>query len=371
MSHSATLPAAAAPSSAPSSVPAHAATGQLDLVQALRGFAAFGVLTHHIAVSIDRWFGAGFTPPGFGLGWVGVDLFFVLSGFIMVWTTQTAGHGLQPAAAFWARRVLRVYPPYWAALALAIAVTTALPAIVGQANAGFWASFFLWPSEHPPILQPGWTLIYELWFYLGFGLLMLTPRRHLAALLSGWAVGVMIAAAHFGQDTHPVLHVIANPLTLNFLMGAGVALAVARWPGSPPVPVLLGLIAFGALLLVAGAYYVTETGWNEWTRMLACGPASALLLAGAALLDRQGRLAPPKALVTLGDWSYALYLTHQPIVYAATLLSVQAFGVGWLGVLVAVAAGLTVPFLATALLHRAVEKPAQDAGRRLAKAISA
>lgn len=342
---------------------------QLDLVQTLRGLAAFGVLTHHIAVSIDRWHGEGFTPPGLGLGWVGVDLFFVLSGFIMVWTTQTAGHGFKPAAAFWTRRVLRVYPPYWAAWAMAAALTAVLPGIVTVVSTGFWQSLFLWPAEHPPFLQPGWTLVYELWFYLGFGVLMLAPRRFLPALLAGWAFGVIATALGVGLDTGPVLHVIANPLTLNFLMGAGVALGLTRWRGAPPAWILFGLIGFGALWLLAGAFYVTETGWNEWTRMLACGPASALLLAGAALLDRQGRLTPPRPLVTLGDWSYALYLTHQPIVYAVTLLSAQTFGVGWTGVGVAVLGGLTLPFLATAILHHTVEKPAQEAGRRLARAI--
>jgi peptidoglycan/LPS O-acetylase OafA/YrhL len=104
--------------------------------------------------------------------------------------------------------------------------------------------------------------------------------------------------------------------------------------------------------------------------MLACGPASAILLAGAAMLDRQGRLAPPKALITLGDWSYALYLAHQPIVYAVTFLSATALGVGWVSLSVAVLGGLTLPFVAAGLLHHVIEKPAQQAGRRLARAIA-
>lgn len=350
--------------------PAFAGRSQLDLVQVLRGVAAFAVLTHHLAVAVDRWFGDAYTPPGFGLGWVGVDLFFVLSGFIMVWTTQTTGHGLRPAAAFWTRRIWRVYPAYWAASALALALAAALPAIAPQQSASFWASLLLWPASQQPFLQPGWTLIYELWFYLGFGFLMLAPRRFLGALLLGWALGVVVAAMRLGQDVHPALHVLANPLTLNFLMGAGVALALLRWRGSPPALALFGLIGLGALWLLAGALYVTETGWNEWTRMAACGPASALLLAGAALVDRLGRESPPQALVTLGDWSYALYLTHQPIVYAATMLSAKTFGAGWAGAALAAFAGIALSLFASALLHFALEKPAQTLGRRLSQAIA-
>jgi len=343
---------------------------QLDLVQALRGVAAFAVLTHHIAVAVDCWFGETFTPPGFGLGWVGVDLFFVLSGFIMVWTTQTTGQGLRPAAAFWTRRIWRIYPSYWAASGLALALAAALPAIAPTDSAGFWASLLLWPAAQQPFLQPGWTLIYELWFYLAFGFLLLAPRRFLGALLLGWALGVLIAAWRLGQDIHPALHVVANPLTLNFLMGAGVALALERWSRSPPALGLYGLIGFGGLWLLAGALFVTETGWNEWTRMLACGPASALVLAGAALMDRQCRWSPPQALLTLGDWSYALYLTHQPIVYAATMLSAQALGVGWAGAAVAAFAGIALSVVAAATLHLALEKPAQTFGRRLSEAIA-
>lgn len=365
MTHSATLH-----SSMAAKAPVAAMSQQLDLVQALRGLAAFAVLTHHIAVSIDQWFGTGFTPPGLGLGWVGVDLFFVLSGFIMVWTTQSSGHGVRSAAAFWTRRLLRVYPPYWAAALMALGLTALIPEIVSKDSAGLLESFFLWPAEHPPFLQPGWTLIYELWFYLGFGLLMLAPRRWLGPLLAGWATAVLIVGDAFSHEANPVWHIMANPLTLNFLMGAGVALALLRWRGNLPRTALLGIVAAAALLLLGGALYVTETGWSEWTRMLACGPASAILLAGAAMLDRQGRLAPPKALITLGDWSYALYLAHQPIVYAVTFLSATALGVGWVSLSVAVLGGLTLPFVAAGLLHHVIEKPAQQAGRRLARAIA-
>jgi peptidoglycan/LPS O-acetylase OafA/YrhL len=167
---------------------------QLNLVQALRGAAAVGVLKHHIATSIDLYFGPGWTPPGTGLGWVGVDLFFVLSGFIMVWTTRSAGHGLRPAAAFWTRRVLRVYPPYWAATLLAVLLVAAVPAAFDHEPAGWWASILLWPAANQPFLQPGWPLIYELWFYLGFGFLMLAPPKFLGALLFGWALAVVISA---------------------------------------------------------------------------------------------------------------------------------------------------------------------------------
>ena len=353
-----------------SQAPSFVGPPQLDLVQALRGLAAFAVLTHHIAVAVDRWLGETFTPPGFGLGWVGVDLFFVLSGFIMVWTTQTAGQGLRATAAFWTRRIWRIYPSYWAASGLAFALAVALPAIAPLESAGFWASLLLWPAAQQPFLQPGWTLIYELWFYFAFGFLLLAPRRLLGALLLGWALGVLIAAGRLGQEIHPALHVVANPLTLNFLMGAGVALALGRWQGSPPALALYGLIGFGALCLLVGALFVTETGWNEWTRMLACGPASALVLAGAALMDRQGRWSPPQALLTLGDWSYALYLTHQPIVYAATMLSAQALGASGAAAALATFSGIALSVIAAATLHLALEKPAQTFGRQLSQAIA-
>jgi peptidoglycan/LPS O-acetylase OafA/YrhL len=343
---------------------------RLDLVQALRGLAAFGVLTHHIAFGIDTFFGDGFTPPGAGLGWAGVDLFFVLSGFIMVWTTRRSGHGLRPAAAFWSRRVLRVYPPYWAALALAFVLTLLVPPSADHmGEAGWLKSIALWPASAQPFLGPGWTLIYELWFYLGFGFLMLAPRRFLPFLLAGWAFAVVVAALRFGVETGPVLHVVINPLTLNFLMGAGVALALGFYTRSIAAPAIIAMAAVGGVALFAGVFYVTATGWNDWTRMLACGPACAVLLTSAALADRAGLFRPHPALITLGDWSYALYLTHRPLVFAVAIVAAQTFGVGWTGVIVTAVIGLILPFPFTWALHRLVELPAQDWGRALARLI--
>jgi peptidoglycan/LPS O-acetylase OafA/YrhL len=347
-----------------------AASRQLDLVQALRGLAAFGVVTHHVAVGIDTYFGDSYTPPGFGLGWVGVDLFFVLSGFIMVWTTQTSGQGLRTAASFWMRRAVRVYPPYWAATLMALALTAALPSLIAHmGKASLVSSFLLWPEQGAPYLNPGWTLIYELWFYLGFGFLLLAPRRLLPMLLAAWALAVIAGALTFGMHTAPILHLVINPLTLNFLMGAAVALIVMGTPKMPRRPVVLAVAATGALGMLIGAYFITETGWNEWTRMIGCGPAAAVLLAGTAFADRQGFFKPPKALVTLGDWSYALYLVHQPLVFFASILCLKAFGVGLTGVLAATVTGLILPFPAAWLLHTLVEKPAQSLGRKAAKQI--
>ncbi len=345
---------------------AHAS--RLDLVQTLRGLAAFAVLTHHIAVAVDDYFGRDFTPLGVGLGWVGVDVFFVLSGFIMVWTTRDAGHGLRPAASFWTRRALRVYPPYWAATALAFGVTLLVPAIGSGHGGGDWLhSLTLLPAAAPPFLNPGWTLIYELWFYLGFGFLMLAPRRFLPALLAGWAFAVIVGALRFGAQAGPILHVAINPLTLNFLMGAGVALGLGAWRGALSPRLILAIALCGCLGLLAGAFIVSAVGWNDWTRMAACGPASAVLLTGAALADRAGLMRPPQALVTLGDWSYALYLTHQPLIFAIAAVSVQAFGVGWTGVAVTYLVGAILPFPFAWALHKLVELPAQTWGRSAAR----
>jgi peptidoglycan/LPS O-acetylase OafA/YrhL len=103
--------------------------------------------------------------------------------------------------------------------------------------------------------------------------------------------------------------------------------------------------------------------------MAACGPACAILLSAAALADRAGLFRPPQALITLGDWSYALYLTHQPLCFAAVAVSAQLLGIGWAGVLVGVVIGIILPFPVTWALHRFVELPAQDWGRAMARAI--
>lgn len=259
----------------------------LTSIQYLRGLAALAVVAMH----------TGWTYSGIGAA--GVDVFFVISGFIMVHVSRRE---VTPTV-FLRARVLRVVPLYW------------LLTLVGVALAGLddipriLASLAFWPhagfdGRDYPVLIPGWTLNYEVFFYLAFAVtLLLQARLRLPVLSLGLAglvaLGIAIHPAQAAAATY------TGPLLLEFLGGAWLCQAWQRgWV--PRGRWGLALSALGALVLLAQAGIGPFEGW----RCLTWGLPSLLIVAGALGAEAGGRLPRILGLRQMGDASYALYLTH-------------------------------------------------------------
>jgi len=161
-------------------------------------------------------------------GWMGVDMFFIISGFIMVWVTAAVAGGTRAAGQFLAHRAIRKYPLWFACAALVgmfFYLVDGVPASIyavskEEAWPFFIRSFFLIPQEMKPVIDVGWTLIHELFFYLIFALILaLGLRSKLAIGIAVWGV-VTAAGLHLGLGKHsPVLDVIFNPLSFLFMGG--------------------------------------------------------------------------------------------------------------------------------------------------------
>jgi exopolysaccharide production protein ExoZ len=304
-------------------------------IQALRFVAAAWVVFHH-ALGAAHEYSQRLGLPDTALnrfynlpilGNAGVDLFFVISGFVMVYTTwRTFG---QPGAArdFLARRLIRIFPPYWICTTIVAAALLAYP---GQITGLAWdggmvlASYLLLPLysvEDLPrfLLFPGWTLAYEMYFYLVFFALMWLPRKWFLALISALFLSSVAARLLLAHRSQP-LEVITNPLLLEFLFGVWVGHAYfhLREVGPRWSRVLVGasITAFGLTLFVS-----LDVG-----RVLEWGLPAALLVLGLALAERAGRLHVPWLLAELGNSSYSLYLTHT-LTYP--LLSKLWLKLGW------------------------------------------
>jgi exopolysaccharide production protein ExoZ len=313
------------------------APGEVRSIQYLRGVAAFGVLLFHAA---DR---AGYV---FGVGAAGVDVFFVISGFIM-WVV-TCRRTPSPGE-FLVRRVQRIVPLYWgltlATAAAAIAIPSAFPAM--RPTLGHVAQSLLFvphrgeTGQIAPLIVPGWTLNYEMFFYLLFAAGLMAPARWrpwaLTAALAGLA-----AIGPLGDAQNPLWATYTNPLLLEF--GAGVWLGKAwsegRLPGRGPAWALMaaGLAGFAAVTLARIDI--------EPARPLYWGLPALLLVSGAVSLERAGPLPHWWPLRALGDASYSVYLVHGLAISAAFRLlrnlvdgPVPAFAVS---VVAGVVAGLAV-----------------------------
>lgn len=291
----------------------HSAIIPLHTLQSLRAVAALLVLAGHAAQIDGRFFGQPVTSGQWVLGFAGVDLFFVISGFVMVYVTHGKPHG---HASFIGRfvyaRLTRVYPIYWFFTLLALTAYMLVPGALTRelADLHIWQSFTLWPIENDvPILHVGWTLTHEIYFYLVFALFLFLPERWLPALMAIWAV--LVIAGSLALDGLPAIGaLVVNPLTIEFILGAVAGMLICS-----------GEKRLARVALVMAAVWIVMAGiltWPEnaeafpsgWTRVAAFGIPSALIVYGAVSLEMQGMLKPPGWLVILGDWSYALYLSH-------------------------------------------------------------
>lgn len=292
-------------------------TDKVRNIQALRGLAVLLVVFFHL-VPIERKYGGGATllPEWLGFGIFGVDLFFAISGFVMVMISRGQFRRPRAAGDFLYRRASRIYPLYWFYTLLVLAVFLVRPGMVNSSQGGevnILASFLLLPAETLPLVMVGWTLIHEMYFYLVFFVLLLLLReRHLAPALCGWAL-LVLAVGWLWEPADPYTRLIFHPLTLEFIGGA--LLGLVWFGGRLRLGRGLALAASLAVVvaaLVAYGVYVAQTGElhprDGWRVALFGVPAMALLYLMVSAEAHGFEL--PGWLVRVGDASFSIYLSH-------------------------------------------------------------
>jgi exopolysaccharide production protein ExoZ len=298
-------------------------TPKLANVQGLRAIAVLMVVAVHVGNrfgweprylggdSLLRWV----TLPG----QVGVDLFFVISGLIMTITTFHHAHGVDASRRFMLRRVKRIYPIYWVVTSLVLVVYLSHPDLVNSHSAyppQVFESYTLLPQAGLPLLAVGWTLTFEMYFYLVFAGALLVDRKRLPWLLGGWGVLTIALAILFKDSNSPALQLLTSPLLLEFVFGVGVGYLVMTRPPIAPV----GLLTTGAAVIVIAVLYaehIDPTALHPWYRVLIVGPPSAMIVLGAIGLERNRRYVAHPNLQYIGDASYSIYLWHTLVLVAA------------------------------------------------------
>ena len=283
---------------------------RLNYVQALRGFAASLVLLSHLGQFEASTLTNSILLVSTVWGNMGVDLFFVISGFIMVYITRDGYEGgPKRVPEFLFARVTRIYPLYWIVSAALLIVWLIRPNLVFSSSGNdpqLLNSLLLLPAYAYPLLEVGWTLVYEMMFYIFFAFLLILPMRWRGWGLLASAGIVSVGYALGWQGGSALQFHLFSPLVLEFLAGTFTGLTYLRLKGSKPLAFSLVIVGLMGLLVwfFLGAPF-EDQGPRVWRLTL---PACALIL-GAAWLDRF-EMKPPKFAVTLGDWSYSLYLTH-------------------------------------------------------------
>jgi peptidoglycan/LPS O-acetylase OafA/YrhL len=288
-------------------------------IDGLRAVAVLGVMLFH----------AGLGCTG---GYVGVDVFFVISGFLitgLILKEQAAGRF--SLTTFWERRVRRILPALAAVVAFTLAagvvilfptelvglVKSAMAQLVLGANFYFWrnAGYFDTPAELQPLLHT-WSLAVEEQFYLGFPLLLVACRRlsrRQLRLVLCFGFIISFAFSVWGTYAHPTATFYLLPARAwELLVGALIVTLPAGGRLPRPMAESLSWLGAGAIAVAFFAYDST-TRFPGASALLPCVGTGLLIWSNIGERTTAGRLLSLRPVVAVGLMSYSLYLWHWPI----------------------------------------------------------
>ncbi len=335
-------------------------------IQALRAIAAsMVVLVHciylwHVRILHEP------DPRYWVNGAAGVDIFFAISGFVMTISLPTISQFKNRARVFLWRRITRIVPLYWLATTLKVVLILTVPAAFlhpGLRWSNVIGSYFFIPTKNAeglivPVLIVGWTLNFEMFFYLLFTCSLLvrsSPTR--------LVIPVLLILAVFGLSypmVVPPILVLISPLLVEFLFGILIAQALIakRLPGtwSSATIAIAGWVA-----VTIYPYLPQQSEDVEKWRFVFWGVPAAAIVLGTVALEPLLAAKLPKWVFVAGNASYAVYLAHTfvvPVVGIFVSRSHRASPRTGTNP----APGNVVELLAGDLIHRWVELPDPCAG---------
>jgi len=306
-------------------------TPTYENIQALRGLAALLVLYAHIRLLVHLCNPSIPTAQG---GGIGVDLFFVISGFVISLTASKRHH---TAGDFLLARCARIVPLYLAANLVHLITHLTSPVLI-QSHPSFdsvWNGLFFLPIfdmgayTHPPIFV-GWTLSFEMWFYLMFSfcLLFCTPARTAALFPLILAIGTLAGDGYTGEWYLP--RFLTHPFAIEFALGCVVYQLRHRITGFLPWLLLVLAAGYFAFFSWGSAYLdyppleLGEDNHYAWLRVVLWGVPVALIVAATVGLEAGKVFVLPQPIVWLGTISYSLYISHWPIVQVLSQIAARA-----------------------------------------------
>ena len=298
--------------------PAKPGREKFESLEMVRALAALSVVFFHTTIIFTGR--TGIVPFGgvFGAGSRGVDLFFVLSGFIIAYIH--AGDIGRPGRVgrYFYSRFVRIYPNVWIVTLLALAVY--LIGFGGADKAGKlqpWsvgASFLLLPQQGDALVNVTWSLKYEIFFYLLFALAILRRSVGLWLILL-WQASVLAVYLSGRQLGWSWISFYLRPIVLEFglgLISAWIVINRARFALLDNRRFVTAMLALGVTVFVAAELvqaYV-PTALEAVPDFLAFGVSAAFIVVSLAVIDIQRRYRVPRVLVILGGASYSIYLVH-------------------------------------------------------------
>ncbi|MBC7750339.1 MAG: acyltransferase [Candidatus Saccharibacteria bacterium] len=283
---------------------------QLSSIEAARGIAAVMVVFYHAARHLKA--DTGYLPwQGVSqFGHSGVDFFFVLSGFIIMFVHRKDLGNPHTLLKYFERRFTRIYPYFWFSLGIGIVLT-----LLSSKNKTLDLAFILSTATLLPFggdVGVAWTLQHEILFYLVFAVAIFNWRLGLG-LFASWMILVFtIWDAATTPSSFPLIQKLVAPVNLEFFFGLAAAYVVqSRRLNSFKICAWIGAAVF---LTIGIAENLGMFDGYAPSSQLAYGSASALIVMGIATAELRGGLRVPKLLTVLGSASYSIYLFHLPCI---------------------------------------------------------
>lgn len=339
---------------------------KLDSLQIIRAVAMLLVLFAHIDIFSNAILNSGFLFGIFRLGGgAGVDLFFVLSGFIITFIHHQDIGKKTKSVSYLIKRFARIYPTYWAVNMIIIPLHFLFP----QFGAGdetnpykIINSVLLLPQTQAPIIHAAWSLTNEVYFYLMFGLLIFIGFRRILPLIILIIIGTFLESFFFLRGTDvfldPYVKLIFSYYNIEFLLGCLSAYLVTKYKIKQRKTLLLSGIIIFLLMIV----YERFKGDVESLRVYVYGIPSFLIITALSSSELNNLLQIPKKLfprllVFLGDASFSIYITHQLLIsgIGRTLLAsgfTERFGMFITLTIIAIST-----LLIGSIFHIIIEKP--------------
>ncbi len=289
---------------------------KLNSIQVLRGVASIAVVLYHMLIIEKKYSGGDlYLPAVFKIGQSGVDLFFVISGFIMVTITQRKWGPEVDRGEFLLHRFARIYPNYWFYFFVTLSVIIVQPTLVNASQGNqfnFFTSLLLIPSSTLPLVLVAWSLIYEVYFYLVFSTILKFRKKQVVTFLFVWLIFLITVNFFYRYPLNPVIGLLTSPYSIEFILGAFSALLISnkrvqRFPVWFFLVIIMGLIL--AMPFLFHRFYATDLT-EVFRQSIVFGIVFSLLVIASVELEKRLDLRLPAFLIKIGDVSYTIYLSH-------------------------------------------------------------
>ncbi len=329
----------------------------IENIQMLRAIAAILVVMHHllphymamggdIAIihRVSQW------------GFVGVDIFFVISGFIIAYTTLPKKRTFSNAKTFIKHRLFRIYLGYWPFLLLMFVGLSIVNPLKLESLDIVGSIFLLNADRFKLLLSVSWSLSYELYFYLLFTFSFFFTIKKLQIILPSFTLALVIVVLLVYSDPSLESHFFYSPFLLEFF--AGVLLYLYR---DYLLNYWMLAVSIVAIILAYGYGIAFETK-NGLFRVLSFGTASFFVVLLALILEYKGLFKASGKIVAIGDASYTLYLSHLILIQLFYMVGLRGLFtstnswiplIGWLVALMG-----TIGF--SIIYYQKIEKPVYE-----------